>query len=145
MKLNDWKVLQCSELKPEQVNKPNNGHTERGVLVVYAPWQGECCDEMNTKELVRDYGVTVAVCGEDEKTYVLEKSCECGGTMKQLPVEEWPANELAEIIGNILEDENRHRIVGIPFAMWQAMNSVGLEEEKNREVLLEMAAYWGIE
>lgn len=145
MKLKDWKVLRCNEIG-QSIYYNCNEHTDKGMLVVYAPWNGDSFFEMDKEQIERDFGVSVSVVGEGkDKDYVLNKTCECGGMLEQLPINEWPVETLTEIIKNILEDENRHKLVDIPFALLNAMEDVHLERKKIREILLKMARHWNME
>lgn len=119
MEIKDWRVLKCTRC----------GNTGGAYYAPPLPKDKEL--KYFEKDMYEsDYQVKVTDNG------MFEKNCDCGGTMKEVDPSEWPLNVVKEVIGSMMEDDNRHSLVKLGHAFDECMKKAGIFERQRTAALV---------
>ena len=117
MEINDFKVMVCDKCHARHY--------------YYAPYT---TNEDEIEEYKVDFEVQI-----DDKFHFSGK-CHCGGNTSE--TKELVAQDYSEILGNILEDDNRHNITNIGNVVMKCCDSAGADENIKNNILKYLAKYY---
>lgn len=101
-----------------------------GISIYYMP--KEYIDEEEMEE--------ENICIIDGEFY---RNCN-GRAEKALPMEQWDSDTICEVLGDLLEDNNRHNITGIGHTFKTMMAQAGADAETIRKALLNLLVYYDL-
>lgn len=120
MKCTDFKLLKC----------PECGRTS----IYYAPPLSK--NEELRKSEIEEYeemGVEI------DENFSFKEKCTCNdGYQTELPFDKYPELDCAEILGNILEDDNHHNLTGIGYLFIDMMKKAGISEKERESAIREL-------
>lgn len=125
MKMNDFKVLKCEKC----------GNTS----ILYAPPLSNNPElrKMELEEYKTDFEVEIS---DDFK---FTDNCDrCGEARKEIPLEDCDASIFSEILGNLLEDDNRHSVVSIGSLIIKIMNDIGINEKDKQQFMYKFLEHY---
>lgn len=125
MKMNDFKVLKCKKC----------GH----ISIFYAPPLSKDPDlrQRELEEYKTDFEVEIS---DDFK---FSDNCnKCGETRKEIALKDCDASTLSEILGNLLEDDNRHNVTSIGSLINKIMDDVGINEKDKQQFMYKLLEHY---
>jgi len=119
MKKEDFLVMECDKCNRQ--------------MMYYAPIKdiNELRDEFDEEFDIID-GVISVGCG----------CSRCQGTLKEIPECEYSTSTICELLGNLLEDNNRHNLTSIGHLFNYIMEKSNISENERRMALVELLNYY---
>lgn len=78
----------------------------------------------------------------DGKIHSTCYSSNCDGQFVEIDEENYSPNIISEILGNMLEDDNRHNLTSIGSLFNDLMTNCNISEDDRRKVLMELLNYY---
>lgn len=78
----------------------------------------------------------------DENGIICSDCSRCGNVSSEIDVMSWTSNDICVILGNILEDTNKHNLVGLPRFINESMKNSDISEPQCKKVLYDLTKHY---